>query len=92
MIALAKSQSSLVKDFAYKRFPLMVAFRCQLDGDIPARSSGLSKSAVMQYSAPITGDGKKMQNENPETPNYKFYVITINRKHLPIGAITLQAR
>lgn len=53
MIALAKTQTSLVNDFAYKRFPLMVAFRRQLSGDIPSGSSGLSKSAVMAYSADL---------------------------------------
>jgi len=55
MIALAKSQSSLVNEFAYKRFPIMVAFRRQLEleEDIPLGSSGLSKLAVIQYSANI---------------------------------------
>ncbi len=53
MIALAKTQASLVNEFAYKRFPLMVAFRRQLDGTIPSGSTGLSKSAVMQYSADL---------------------------------------
>ncbi len=53
LFALAKSQSSLVNEFAYKRFPLMVAFRRQLTGDIPSGTTGLSKSAVMQYSADL---------------------------------------
>ena len=53
MTALAKSQSSLVNDFAYKRFPLMVAFRRQLTGDIPSGTTGLSKTAVMNYSADL---------------------------------------
>lgn len=53
MLALAKSQASLVNDFAYKRFPLMVAFRRQLTGDIPSGTSGLSKTAVMDYSATL---------------------------------------
>lgn len=53
MIALAKSQVDLVNDFAYKRFPLMVAFRRQLNGTIPAGSSGLNKSAVMNYSGDL---------------------------------------
>jgi hypothetical protein len=43
----------LVNEFALKRFPLMVAFRRQLTGDIPVGTSGLSKSAVMQYSADL---------------------------------------
>ncbi len=53
MTALAKSQTSLVNEFAYKRFPLMVAFRRQLTGSIPTGTTGLSKSAIMQYSADI---------------------------------------
>jgi hypothetical protein len=53
MIALAKSQASLVNSFAYARFPLMVAFRRQLTGSIPSGTSGLSKTAVMSYSADL---------------------------------------
>lgn len=53
MILLAKSQASLVNDFAYDRFPLMAAFRRQLEGDIPLGISGLSKTAVMDYSADL---------------------------------------
>lgn len=53
MIALAKTQAGLVNDFAYKRFPLMVAFRRQLNGDIPTGTTGLSKSAVVNYSASL---------------------------------------
>ena len=50
MIDLAKSQVSLVNQYAYDRYPLMVAFRRQLEGDIPAGSSGLDKQAVIDYS------------------------------------------
>ena len=53
MITLAKNQASLVNEFAYMRFPLMRAFRRQLEGDIPAGSSGLNKEAVMTYSAEL---------------------------------------
>lgn len=53
MLALAKSQGSLVDQFAYNRFPLMVAFRRQLTGDIPSGTSGLSKDAVMSYSSDL---------------------------------------
>ena len=53
MIALAKDQASTVNDYAYKRFPLMKAFRRLLEGDIPAGSSGLNQSAVMAYSAEL---------------------------------------
>ncbi len=53
MTALAKSQSSQVNEFAYKRFPLMVAFRREFTGDIPSGTTGLSKTAVMDYSADL---------------------------------------
>ena len=53
LFTLAKSQGSLVNDLAYKRFPLMVAFRRQFAGDMPSGTTGLSKTAVMQYSADI---------------------------------------
>ena len=53
MIALAKLQASDVNQYAYDRFPLMQAFRRQLAGDIPSWTAGLSKSAVMSYSADL---------------------------------------
>ncbi|MEI6222788.1 MAG: hypothetical protein WCP97_08555 [bacterium] len=53
MSALAKAQSSAVNEYATKRFPLMVAFRRQYEGTIPSGTSGLSKTAVMQYSADL---------------------------------------
>ncbi|MEI6222787.1 MAG: hypothetical protein WCP97_08550 [bacterium] len=53
MIALAKTQAALVNDFAYQRFPLMVAFRRELTGDIPTGTTGLSKTAVAQYSSEL---------------------------------------
>ncbi len=51
MIALAKTQAPLVNEFAYGRYPLMTAFRRQLDGDIPSGTTGLSKNAVIAYSS-----------------------------------------
>ncbi|MDM8528088.1 hypothetical protein QUF58_07715 [Anaerolineales bacterium HSG24] len=53
LIAVAKTQAVLINDYAYKRFPLIKAFRRQFKGDIPAGSSGLSKSAVIAYSEDI---------------------------------------
>jgi hypothetical protein len=53
MIALAKDQAGTVNDYAYKRFPLMDAFRRLMEGDIPEGSSGLSQNAVMAYSAEL---------------------------------------
>jgi hypothetical protein len=46
----AQSQVSLINDYAYQRFPLIDAFRRQLDGDIPSGSSGLNHDSVVAYS------------------------------------------
>lgn len=50
---LAANQVDQINLYAYKRFPLMKAFRRQLEGDIPAGSSGLSLSAVKTASADL---------------------------------------
>jgi hypothetical protein len=55
MIAVAEDQASLVNEFAYMRYPLMVAFRRQLTGDLPNGTSELSKEQVMNYSATLYG-------------------------------------
>ena len=51
--ALARKQTGSIREFALKRFPLMKAFRRQLEGDIPAGSKGLDRAAVMEYSAEL---------------------------------------
>ncbi len=53
LIDRAHKQINLINEYVYKRFPLMDAFRRQLEGDIPQGCSGLSKSAVMAYTAEI---------------------------------------
>ncbi len=53
MIALAKVQVSKVNQYAYDRFPLMVSFRQLRDGELPAGTTGLSKTAVMSYSSDL---------------------------------------
>ncbi|MEI6650287.1 MAG: hypothetical protein WCL23_02500 [Candidatus Moraniibacteriota bacterium] len=73
LFALAKTQASLVGDFAYKRFPLMVAFRRQLTGDIPSGSSGLSKEAVMRYSSDIYAVDAQVSIQRA-----KLYAETLN--------------
>jgi hypothetical protein len=50
LVQSAESQVSLINDYAYQRFPLMDAFRRQLDGDIPSGSSGLNRDSVVAYS------------------------------------------
>ncbi len=48
--ALAVAQLEQVNLYAYKRFPLMQAFRRLIDGDIPSGSVGLNLNAVKQAS------------------------------------------
>ncbi len=50
---LATNQVDQINLYAYQRFPLMKAFRRQLDGDIPAGSSGLSLEAVKAASSDL---------------------------------------
>jgi Spy/CpxP family protein refolding chaperone len=52
-VALSKTEAPLSSQYAYMRFPLMKAFRAQLEGTVPAGSSGLDKAAVMAYSAQL---------------------------------------
>jgi hypothetical protein len=52
-VALSQEEKPLSEKYAYMRFPLMKAFRSQLDGNIPAGSGGLDKDAVMEYSAKL---------------------------------------
>lgn len=51
LIALAEEQAPLYSNFAYNRFPLMNAFRRNLEGDIPTGSTGLDAEAVSEYTA-----------------------------------------
>ena len=53
LVLRAQAQVDLINDYAYRRFPLMKAFRRQLEDDIPQGSSGLSKSEVVAYSAEL---------------------------------------
>jgi hypothetical protein len=49
----AREQEPLVHEIARKRFPLIAAFNRQLDGKVPAGSSGLSRTAVISYTADL---------------------------------------
>ena len=59
LLALAKEQQADIKRFAEMRLPLIKAFRLNLEGKLPAGSSGLDKQAVVKYSADLYAlDGK----------------------------------
>ena len=51
LMAAAKEQEADIKKFAEMRFPLIKAFRRNLEGSLPAGSKGLNKAAVLKYSA-----------------------------------------
>ncbi len=46
MAASARVQVQQINEFAYRRFPLMQAFRRQLEGDLPPGKTGLDSAAV----------------------------------------------
>jgi len=52
-ISLSQAEAPLSNQYAYMRFPLTRAFRAQLEGDVPAESSGLDRAAVMNYSSDL---------------------------------------
>jgi hypothetical protein len=59
LLALANEQQADIRSFAEMRFPLIRAFRRNLEGDIPSGSRGLDRAAVMKYSADLYElDGK----------------------------------
>jgi len=49
LVALAKEQEPLYINFAYNRFPLMTAFRNNLEGKVPTGANGLNSDAVKAY-------------------------------------------
>lgn len=58
LVALGKTQEEDIRRFAEMRLPLIKAFRQNLEGKLPAGSTGLNKAAVLKYSAELyTLDG-----------------------------------
>lgn len=53
LITLAQNQVASINEYGYKRFVLMDAFRRQLEGDLPAGTTGLDPDAVAAYSAEL---------------------------------------
>jgi Spy/CpxP family protein refolding chaperone len=51
LVKLAKEQAPLYLNIAYNRFPLMNAFRRDLEAKIPSGATGLSFQAVSDYTA-----------------------------------------
>lgn len=53
LVDLAMVQSQLYEDFAYNRFPLMEAFRRNLEGDLPDGASDLDQDTVALYTSSL---------------------------------------
>jgi hypothetical protein len=49
----AQTQIDMINQFAYKRYPLLKAFRRLKDGDLPSGTTQLSKNAVLEYTAEL---------------------------------------
>jgi hypothetical protein len=49
----AREEEQLMLEIAQKRFPLVAAFHRELDGKIPTGSAGLSRKAVVSYTADL---------------------------------------
>lgn len=49
----AQSQIDMINQFAYKRYPLLQAFRRLKEGDLPSGTTQLSKEAVLAYTAEL---------------------------------------
>ena len=52
-VEAANDQIDLINEYAYKRFPLCMAFRRLIKGDLPAGTTGLDKAAILSYSADL---------------------------------------
>ena len=53
LIALAQQQVAMINLYAYERFPLMEAFRIEMQGNLPAGASRLDPNAVQNASASL---------------------------------------
>jgi hypothetical protein len=49
----AKDQVELINEYAYKRYPICMAFRRLIEGDIPSGTTGLDRDAILAYSADL---------------------------------------
>ena len=52
LVQNAQNQVALINSYAYQRFPLIKAFRRQLEGDIPTGCTGLDKAGSSLVAMP----------------------------------------
>jgi len=76
-VALSKEESSLSDKYAYMRFPLMKAFRLQLDGTLPGGSDELDKASVMAYSGKLYDVDASISLERAKT--YASVINSLNQ-------------
>ncbi|MCX6700765.1 MAG: PEGA domain-containing protein [Methanomicrobiales archaeon] len=76
-IALSKTEAPLSSHYGYMRFPLTKAFRAQLEGTIPAGSSGLDRAALMAYSAELYDVDASISLERART--YASVIRSLNQ-------------
>ena len=77
LAALAQTEAPLSTEYGYLRFPLIMAFRDQREGTIPAGSSGLDRNAVMDYSAQLYGVDANISIARAET--YASVILSLNQ-------------
>lgn len=52
-VARAQTQIDSINTFAYKRYPMLMAFRRLISGEIPAGTASIDKDALMNYAADL---------------------------------------
>jgi Spy/CpxP family protein refolding chaperone len=83
LIALAKEQEQVYINFAYNRFPLMAAFRNNMEGMMPSGAVGLNTTAVKAYTSGLYNLDAQLSYRRAEvagaiiasfTPDQKTYL------------------
>jgi len=80
LTALAREQAPLYLQFAYNRLPLINAFRRDLEGNIPAGTSGLDQNAVKEYTASLYSIDAEMSCGRAETTGAILQSLTEEQK------------
>lgn len=80
LLALAQRQEAEIRQFALLRFPLLKAFRMNLEGDLPTGTHALSLSAVRHYSAELYALDGKLAYERAQVMARLFRAFTPEQK------------
>ena len=79
-VALANEQEPLYVNFAYNRFPLMAAFRNNLEGKLPAGATGLSADAVKAYTSNLYNLDAQLSYRRAEVVGGVIASLTADQK------------